>query len=449
MEKAYQNIVNAVDKHRDLMLDAVNFMWDNPETGFREWKANAYLIEKYEALGYELTKAGNIPGFYTVIDTGRPGPEILVLGELDALLCSGHFHADPETGAAHACGHNAQSSALLGIAAALKEEGMLDGLCGKIRLCAVPAEETGELAFRQSLKDQGILTHFSGKREFLHRGYFDGVDMAILVHHLPVSYYSVDCCAVGVVAKRAVYKGIAAHAGATPHKGRNALYAATQGLSAINAIRETFQEKDYIRVHPIITEGGAAINTIPDRVVLESYVRGLTFEGMEEANKRVNRALCGAAVSMGVELEITDIAGSAPMVDNVDLAKIAGEAIKTLLPDAEYFFVNEVDTGSTDMGDVSCLMPTVQAYIPGVSGKGHGNDYHVSDPDLACLMSAKWQLAMLRILLENDGKRAKEVLANFTPRFATRESYFAAHDRLSGAGDRIFYDEEGNVTVKL
>ena len=60
MEKAYQNIVKAVDKYRDLMVDAVNFMWDNPETGFREWKANAYLIEKYEALGYELTKAGNI-----------------------------------------------------------------------------------------------------------------------------------------------------------------------------------------------------------------------------------------------------------------------------------------------------------------------------------------------------------------------------------------------------
>ena len=101
------------------------------------------------------------------------------------------------------------------------------------------------------------------------------------------------------------------------------------------------------------------------------------------------------------------------------------------------------------MGDVSCLMPTVHAYIPGVSGKGHGNDYCVSDPDIACLMSAKWQLAMLRLLLENDGKRAKEVLANFKPRFATREEYFAAHGRLSGEGDRVFYDEDGNATVKL
>lgn len=444
-----QKIVQAVDKHKDLIVNALDYMWENPETGFREWKATRYLEEKYEALGYELTKAGNIPGFYTVIDTGRPGPEILILGELDALLCSGHFHADPETGAAHACGHNAQSAALLGIAAALKEEGMLDGLCGRIRLCAVPAEETGEIPFRQSLKDQGILTHFSGKREFLYRGYFDGVDMAFLVHHLPVDYYSVDGRAVGLISKRATFKGEAAHAGAAPHLGKNALYAATQGLAAINAIRETFQEKDYIRVHPIITEGGSAINTIPDRVTIETYVRGLTLEGIAEANKRVNQALCGSALSMGVELEINDTPGSVPMIDSPKLAAVAGEAIKTLLPDAEFYFFDKVVTGSTDMGDLSALMPTVHPYVPGVSGKGHGNDYRVSDPDLACLMSAKWQLAMLRILLENDGARAKQILSDFKPRFASTAEMFAARAELDTQGDRIAYSDDGIATVTL
>ncbi len=444
-----QKIIQAVDKHKDLIVGALDFMWENPETGFHEWKATHYLEEKYEALGYELTKAGNIPGFYTVIDTGRPGPEILVLGELDALLCPGHFHAHPETGAAHACGHNAQSAALLGIAAALKEKGMLDGLCGKIRLCAVPAEETGEIPFRQSLKDQGVLTHFSGKREFLHRGYFDGVDMAVLVHHLPVDYYSVDGRSVGLVSKRATFKGEPAHAGAAPHLGKNALYAATQGLSAINAIRETFQEKDYIRVHPIITEGGSAINTIPDRVTVETYVRGLTLGSIAEANRKVNQALIGSALSMGVELEINDTPGSIPMIDNPQLAAVAGEAIHALLPDADFYFFDKVVTGSTDMGDLSALMPTVHAYIPGVFGKGHGNDYRVTDPDLACLMSAKWQIAMLRILLENDGMRAKEILATSTPRFASPAEMFAARAEMDTQGDRIVYHEDGTATVTL
>ncbi len=449
MNQHIQHICQAVDAHRALILDAADYLWDNPETGFREWKATRYLEEKYRALGYPLTCADNIPGFYTVIDTGRPGPEILVLGELDALLCPDHFHADPQTGAAHACGHNAQSAALLGIAAALTEPGMLDGLCGRIRLCAVPAEETGELAFRKSLQEQGILAHISGKREFLYRGYFDSVDMAILVHHLPVDYFSVDGSAVGVIAKRAVFKGAAAHAGASPHLGKNALYAATQGLSAINAIRETFREADYIRVHPIITEGGAAVNTIPDRVVLESYVRGLSLEGMESANRRVNQALCGAAVSLGCQLEITDIPGSAPMIDNEALAELAGEAIHLLQPDTAFRFFRRVDTGSTDMGDLSCLMPTLHAYIPGVSGRGHGNDYRISDPDTACLLSAKWQLCLLRLLLQENGKRAKAILEQFTPRFASAKAYFAAHDALRGEGDRVFYDEAGNASIRL
>ncbi len=449
MNETTKRIADAVDKYREDILAIEKFMWDNPETGFREWKANEYLKKKYEALGYTLTCAGNIPGFYTVIDTGRPGPEILVLGELDALLCSNHFHADPETGAAHACGHNAQSAALYGIAAALTEEGMLDGLCGRIRLCAVPAEETGELAFRRQLKEDGIISYYSGKREFLSRGYFDGVDMAILVHTLPVSYYSSDGQAVGVIAKQATFKGVAAHAGANPHKGRNALYAATQGLAAINAIRETFRDDDHIRVHPIITEGGAAINTIPDTVTVESYVRGLTFEAMADANLRVNRALCGAAVSLGTELTITDTAGSAPMIDNKELAAVAGEAIHQLLPQAEYHFFDKIDTGSTDMGDVSCLMPTIHPYVPGAAGKGHGNDYRIENPDLACLMSAKWQLAMLRILLENGGARAKQILAGFTPRFPDKETYLKAHEALSTEGDRVFYDENGDIRIKL
>jgi len=449
MNESIKRISDAVEKHRDGIIDAAEFMWDHPETGFREWKANAYLSGKYEALGYELHRAENIPGFYTVVDTGRPGPEILVLGEMDALLCSGHYHADPETGAAHACGHNAQSAALYGIAAALKEEGMLDGLCGRIRLCAVPAEETGELAFRQKLKDDGVISHFSGKREFLSRGYFDGVAMAMLVHTLAVDYYSVDGRSVGVVAKRAVYKGVSAHAGASPDKGRNALYAAAQGLAAINAIRETFRDDDHIRVHPIITDGGSAINTIPDTAVLESYVRGLTFDAIADANLRVNRALCGAAVSLGTEVEICDVAGSAPMVDNRELAQIAGEAIRNLNPDAEFHFFDRIVTGSTDMGDLSCLMPTVHPYVPGTAGKAHGNDYHIENHDLACLMSAKWQLVMLRLLLENNAERAKDILSGFTPRFASKEEYFRTHGMLSGVGKRVFYSGDRSIRIEL
>ena len=112
-----------VEKHRELILAANEYIWKNPEPGYREWKTHAYLEEEFAKLGYELTLAGDIPGFTAEADTGREGPTVAVFGELDSLIVRTHPDADPQTGAVHACGHNAQCAALLGLAAALKEPG--------------------------------------------------------------------------------------------------------------------------------------------------------------------------------------------------------------------------------------------------------------------------------------------------------------------------------------
>ncbi|MBR6793901.1 MAG: amidohydrolase, partial [Clostridia bacterium] len=176
------NLVQAVDKNRQLILDALDYIWKNPETGYREVKTSAYLEKEFEKLGYELVRAGNIPGFYADLDTGKEGPTVLIFGELDSLICYDHPEADPETGAVHCCGHAAQAAALLGIAAALKEPGVAEGLCGKVRLCAVPAEELIEVEYRSELKKKGIIKYFGGKAEFLYRGFLDGVDIVYMVH---------------------------------------------------------------------------------------------------------------------------------------------------------------------------------------------------------------------------------------------------------------------------
>ena len=177
-----QKIFDAVDKHRQLILDAERYIWKNAETGYKEFKTSKYLEDAFEKLGYNITRAENITGFYTDIDTGKIGPTVLIMGELDSIICPSHPEADKETGAVHSCGHNAQTATLLGIAAALKEDGVSDNLCGKIRLCAVPAEELLEIEFRNELKAKGIIKYFGGKTEFLYRGYFDGVDIAFMVH---------------------------------------------------------------------------------------------------------------------------------------------------------------------------------------------------------------------------------------------------------------------------
>lgn len=170
-----QQLKAMVEQNREKIFAAERYIWKHPETGYREWKTNAYMKKVFEDLGYTLVEAGNIPGFYTDIDTGRPGPKVCIMGELDSLLCSNHPDADPETGAVHACGHNAQCATLVGVAAALKEPGALDGLSGSIRLMAVPAEELLEIGYREGLRQQGVIKYMGGKVEFLHRGYYKDV----------------------------------------------------------------------------------------------------------------------------------------------------------------------------------------------------------------------------------------------------------------------------------
>lgn len=405
------------------------------------------MAEKFRALGYELTMAEGITGFYTVVDTGREGPELLVLAELDSVLCPTHPDADPLTGAVHSCGHHAQCAALLGIAAALKDEAVLAKLSGRIRLCAVPAEELLELEYRSELKRQGKIKYFGGKSEFLRRGYFEGVDLALMVH--TSTDFAVNEGGVGIIAKIINYRGKAAHAGGAPQDGRNALYAATCGLNAVNALRETFRETDYIRVHPIITRGGDIVNAIPETVTMESYVRGRSFEAIVRENEKINRALCGAALSLGNHLEIIDMPGYSPLFNAPAMIDVADEAMALALPNVPFHRNDKYfSTGSTDMGDLACIMPVVHPYAGGACGNAHGNDYKICDPEAACVGSAKWQMAMILLLLGNGAERAKNIVAEFEPLFPSAEAFLAFQDSLNSSGERITYREDGSAEVR-
>ncbi len=442
-----EKLINAVDKHRELIFQAERHIWAHPETGYREVNTSKYMEEKFEEMGYELTRAGNIPGFYTVLDTGRPGPEVLIMGELDSLICPNHPESDPETGYVHACGHHAQCAALLGIAAALKEPGACDHLCGRIRLCAVPAEELIEIGYRSELKKQGIIKYFGGKGEFLYRGYFDGVDIAFMVH--TSGKFGTQSGSVGCIAKTIHYKGVSAHAGGNPSGGINALYAASQGLSAANAIRETFVEKDIIRFHPIVTHGGEAVNAIPELVTIESYVRGVSFEAIQKANKKINRALCGGALSIGANVEIIDMPGYAPLRNDENMIQLTKEAAELVIPEEGFFVSPNPSSGSTDMGELCGLMPVIHPYSSGTRGSAHGADYGIDDPEKACIKSAKLQLCMLYLLLKDNAERARKIISEFEPLFNSKEEYFAYIDSLYSSGDRISYNEDQTATIRL
>lgn len=437
---------NLVKKHRQTILAAERQLWRHPETGFREWETEAYLADIFEKAGYELHKAGNIPGFYADLDTGRPGPKILIMGEMDALLQPSHPEA--VDGRAHSCGHNCQCAALVGTALALKEPGALDGLCGSIRLMAVPAEELVETDFRAELQKQGIIRYLSGKQEFLYRGYMDGCDICYLLHASASWEKDFECwdCNGGIT-KEITFTGVAAHAAACPHLGINALYAANLGLQAVNSLRETFREQDHVRVNPIITAGGDAIGAIPSSVTIHASIRAATMEAMMQTSEKINRAMAGAALTMGAEVHIEDSPGYAPLYNDPGLVRLAGEVGRELMDESRIDMHHPWGSACTDMGDMSCVMRTIHPHIAGCVGLGHSDDFYVKDPEMACVLGAVIQVLLAVRLLENGAARATEILNGPPLPYGDKAAYFAAVDSFRTAGDLIAYgDHRAHVT---
>ena len=208
-------------------------------------------------------------------------------------------------------------------------------------------------------------------------------------------------------------------------------------------------EKDIIRVHPIITSGGSMVNAIPEKAVLESYVRGASFDAICRENKKVNRALCGGALSVGANVEILDNPGYAPLINDENLRNVTYKAAQLIIPEYNMQMSDSVSSGSTDMGDLCCVMPVVHPYAGGCSGRGHGDDYQIADPVAACVASAKLQVGMLYVLLSDDAKEAKKVISEYKPMFASKEEYLEFLDNLTTSGDRIEYTEDiATITLK-
>jgi metal-dependent amidase/aminoacylase/carboxypeptidase family protein len=178
-------------------------------------------------------------------------------------------------------------------------------------------------------------------------------------------------------------------------------------------------------------------------------VRGASFDAILAANQRINRALAGAALSIGAQIEIVDIPGYAPLINNGELSALAKAAADDIIPEENFYISTKMGTGSTDMGDLCCVMPVIHPYSAGITGKSHGDDYCVADAERACVKNAKFQLRLLSMLLENGGAKAKQIKENYQPLFATKEEYFAFLKKINREGDAISYGEDGEITVKI
>jgi amidohydrolase len=413
----------AIDRRRDDIVRVGRTIFERPEVGYKEFETAALVADELRKLRIAPEEGLAVTGIRGDLPMGASGPTVAVLGELDALPVPDHPQADPRTGAAHACGHNTQIAHMLGVAMALQDADVAGELAGRVSFVAVPAEEYVELEWRREQMASGRFEFLGGKPEMLSRGYLDGIDMGMMIHAstgLGDVRLAVSPTSNGMVAKTIRYVGRAAHAASAPHRGINALSAATLALAAINFNRETFQEEDVVRIHPIITKGGDVVNVVPAEVKIETFVRSMTVDGLRDAEMKVDRCLRAGAMAIGATVEIETLPGYLPLIQNGQMKRLFQENAHALVG-ADGFADSPPIKASTDAGDLSHVMPILHPSAGGFHGTMHGADFQIVDDEYAYVVPVKSMAMTVIDLLANDAANARQVVADFKPKLSRDE----------------------------
>lgn len=420
-----------IDSHAEQIMRIGEDIMKHPETGFREARTASIVARELEALGAAPQTGLAITGVKGKLTGGSSRRTVAVMGEMDSLLSEGHVYADPETGAAHTCGHNAGVAAMIGVGIGLQP--LMSQLDGDVVLLAVPAEECIELDWRLQQRDEGRLEFIVGKAELIRIGAFDDVDMALISHTFGPAQGTdmwVAGTTNGSVTLRARFHGRQAHAGAAPWDGIDAYKAMTLALSAIDAQRDTFKDEDQVRVHYLVTRTGDAMTSVPSLAQVEIMVRAASGDGLHDAVAKVKRSLEAGAVALGARLELDVAGGYLPMACEPALIDV------TLANANEVLGAERVESswgamsGSSDTGDVGHLMPVVHPMVPaGKDDLPHSSTYHVVDHALASVNPAKVFAATIIDLLLDGAAGADAVLRQAGPKW-TKEQYLAERRRL-------------------
>ena len=405
---------SSIDEQANGLIQLSKDIWNHPESGFRERRTAKKTAEFMKLSGLETRENVAMTGVIAKLDTGRPGPHIAIMGELDSLIVPEHRLADTKTGAAHVCGHNIQIGNMLAAAVGLSNPAVLAKLNGSISFMAVPAEEYIEIEYREKLRDSGEIEFLSGKQEFIRLGELENVDISLLTHAEPSGEPALrpGTSHNGMIAKSVRFLGRSAHAGGAPHLGINALNAANLAMQGIALQRETFKEEDKIRIHPIITRGGAAVSSVPANVTMEMFIRAASIQGMKDAEIKVDQALRAGAMAIGATVEISTSPGYMPSKFCEELNQTYDHAAVELVGESGSGRMPH-RTSSTDMGDVSMIMPTMQSYVGGASGRTHSNEFEITDWGLDVIVAGKALAFTVISLLANEAKHGQKIVEQF------------------------------------
>ncbi|MDB7101751.1 M20 family metallopeptidase [Enterococcus mundtii] len=325
-------IQQRLTEYQALALD----IHDHPEVSNYEFYSSDALIKQLEKEGFSVTKdvAGHRTGFDARYASGKPGPTIAFLAEFDAL-----------PGIGHACGHNLFGTYSVLAASVLRER--IAEIGGEIRVYGTPGEEGGE--------------NGSAKGSFVREGFFEDVDAALCVH--PAYRYGKTTESLANDPVDIKFHGVASHAAAAPDKGVNALEALIQVFNGINALR--LQLPKDVNIHGIITDGGVAANVIPEYAAGRFYLRAKNRQTLNEVYQKVENIVKGAALSTGTSYEFglfqnyVDDVIVTPSFD----ALFFSHANAAGVPDEEIETKEQTSLGSSDVGNVSHVIPTIQPTV--------------------------------------------------------------------------------------
>lgn len=373
IDSTKKEAVESIDRQSGQLIELSDQVWAFAETALMEYQSSALLADYAEAQGFEVTRgvAGLPTAFTARYGSGRP--VIGIMGEYDALPGISQ-QASPvktplvEGAAGHGCGHNLFGAASLGAAVAIKQL-IADGkLEGTVIFYGTPAEES-----------------VGGKVYMIREGLFEGTDIAIAWH--PENQIRADTASTQAMAEiRIAFEGQAAHAAYDPWNGRSALDAVELTTFAINQMRE--HVKPSVRMHYTITGGGDVPNVIPEHASLWLWLRDSTHDGVYDLIERARKIVDGAAIATGTTGELKVTAGSYEMLSNLVGARLIQQNFEWLGPmefdEAETAFARQIqeatgkeqkgmntlpepldenpgepEGGSTDVGDVSWVVPTL------------------------------------------------------------------------------------------
>jgi len=378
-------VCEAVDRLEEKLRGVSRFIYENPELKFEEVRAAKLLADELAAAGFDVRLGA--AGLDTAIVATHPevsdGPTVAIIGEYDAL-----------PGIGHACGHNLIAAAGLGAALAV---GTVKGdLPGRLVFFGTPGEEGG-----------------GGKVIMAEAGLFDGVDAAMMFH--PASHTVVDWGSLAITEVNIEFFGKAAHASGSPEKGVNALDAVIQTFNSLNALRQHI--KDGSRIHGVITDGGAKPNIVPEHASANFYVRAEENDYRDELLEKLRACAEGAALATGARLKFELVGHSyKAMKPN----RILGDAFVRNLASLGWGLNPPKDRsmGSTDMGDVSQLVPSIHAYLQicPEDVAGHSREFAAaagSEEGVRAMLTAAKGLAMTAVDVLSDPRMSELMWEEF------------------------------------